>query len=1822
MITPNNLLFSFQNEFQFGTSTLRRHLYYLKVPQAWQLLDNISVPSNNKTFGDSSIIIAVNDQGVESYYPDQTAIPNVTVFPDENNLANAKCVHPDLDGYVSNGKYKFLFFYDFDSGKYSNEIFTNGGDAPHGISCSSVIGALPNTSSLVEGVHTGMVGIAPNCRLIASKLKFDPDEWAIAELIWLAGLDVKKFNPLKLLAGFNNVIPEGAHIISISYNLVSNPTTSKLLGDVLTTFGRKGFGTLAFFATGNSNTVFTSYQSALESEKLIGIGSTTYHVDLSEEVKTTGSNFSDNTVSLRGVDFCVPDLIKETASTSNADASKPLVATFTGTGDENIGGIVSNGNNSFKLKIDSINSAGDEIKIDGTIPTSINGNSVNYSGMFVLVGDYSDKSSSNRKNVKPEFNVIDIKIPGEDKFSLLFPLANTGNKKTLTIFDLGNPGVTTVLTQSIAASDNETTIQVLNNANFNTTQDITIGINNGGPFFTSKITGVGANTITIQDPIPFSFGKNTLVTVQRYATAAISTNKVQLSETYNLEYCSKLIIGDISSNNAKVVTINATPGSVNHTTKQVTLTGGGLSGIIYPQPVTGHRSVKVAVGSGPSAFTTVVELNSVIGLVEGMTVGFRLPTDPDSEARTITHVNTSTNKITLNANINDLPFETIVIVSSADHDHKFAGTSYATPASAAIAALILSVRQDLSWSEIKYIMRKTALKADFFNTDSTGRWKVSRSNSAVNAGAISNDVYSRWYGYGRLDAEAAVQETINYDPTSRDLKIRDDINDEGVIPSTYNAISSPDIWNRIKDNVADGNNAYPGGNTSHATNFMTDGPDQPIQLNVDSYIYTRINNAGPSSAITSNKNLDAWVRIYVAVTDQAPSENLFSFPESWYGEDDITTAAITSGTKVKFIGEYKLNENTIDFGSFNSLIDTNIAVNWLKWEATKKPHPETTLKTYLLTLITPFDGGNAENKVYKNNNLSYREVKFTNIQYKQGTGSLQKVFPVDTDGTPETGSFDIKLTNTDSLFDNNIEIKATITYRDATPTEAVIFKFNGSAWAFVTSPTGGWISLSSPVLSGSSAGGIQEATTFSGSLTLDNNVKDVAFETKQLDNSSNVVILEPYELDVTFNFPQPADGITEEKKTAIYTFTDFDQLPAQSTIPSAKLYGPVATALTTEYRTMSAFTGIASGTILKAYAVTNGEFFIQEVPSSNVINLILKPDNQPDNKIGLVKYFVYRGIKKSSFLQGSGEVLLNTSGLSDVLTRMWQVRTSLDIESTIPDVIKRSDIGLDETGTTTPTPGTTLVEEFFDTYVFQKLSAGWHIGDFETTGDYGFEIIVEGPNYKPTLDDIKVLDSKVTITYVGGQPTFAANQEEDIKTKLDREKILSFIDPAAYFGLLAYGKIELKKSSGNITITNDPAQVNTEILTKFGDGTSNKIYVDIRNELNNSLNFYGSYSDISTPTKVAVLKFNDTSNTLVPKEYHTSGWPILILNSTDFNASTGDFIEAKFQLPQGDNTYPGLFLSGASFFADGLSYKDKFKVLNVASSYSDAFSVSIANLGTPATVLPFVFKISYTRRYDIDNLPTMPTTLTRPWKDDYIDNLFAFNEVNITPPVADPTFQNTVVINSNSELKYIGWTSMKGADFTIRTGRVNDAVGEILFAYMQGHSEEEEKTAFTYLQSNPGLEKNQKKNISFPHSLNENFLLASNSIVSLSPSSTKIVHFFSEAGYTSIDIFERSFEQFLSLFLSATEKGTIQSTIQSNFLSNSTVYFIAFNHKLLNDSNDIPYFEFEIGLQGIEYNSTTFTYEVKQINTTIKAYSVDGKNYSTHLYATNYETLI
>jgi subtilisin family serine protease len=94
-----------------------------------------------------------------------------------------------------------------------------------------------------------------------------------------------------------------------------------------------------------------------------------------------------------------------------------------------------------------------------------------------------------------------------------------------------------------------------------------------------------------------------------------------------------------------------------------------------------------------------------------------------------------------------------------DYMNGFGGTSSATPLVAGIAALILTANNSLTWIQVREILRNTANKLNFTNTDPIAQYVDTDGDGVAD--------YSRLYGYGRVDAYAAVMAAL---PPKRFLK--------------------------------------------------------------------------------------------------------------------------------------------------------------------------------------------------------------------------------------------------------------------------------------------------------------------------------------------------------------------------------------------------------------------------------------------------------------------------------------------------------------------------------------------------------------------------------------------------------------------------------------------------------------------------------------------------------------------------------------------------------------------------------------------------------------------------------------------------------------------------------------------------------------------------------------------------------------------------------------------------------------------------------------------------------------------------------------------
>lgn len=321
----------------------------------------------------------------------------------------------------------------------------------------------------------------------------------------------------------------------------------------------------------------------------------------------------------------------------------------------------------------------------------------------------------------------------------------------------------------------------------------------------------------------------------------------------------------------------------------------------------------------------------------------------------------------------------------------------------------------------------------------------------------------------------------------------------------------------------------------------------------------------------------------------------------------------------------------------------------------------------------------------------------------------------------------------------------------------------------------------------------------------------------------------------------------------LHTFTDFDLLSDQT---SGLAYGPVEGNETTQYRVTSLFTSTSTEPV-NAYAVVKGFVFIQEV-DSNRVNLILKPFNQSTINFSPIRFFIYRGLRKSDFLNISDSTRIRAnSDASEFITKLYQnFENRIADEETTEDLLSKS-IGIDSAQTGSETLEIMFFSQNTD-FQFPLVQKGMNLGTFYHNNDseFGFEIVVEDKNFTPTLNYVRTEKHIVNTTGI-----------TDINIeKAKREEILSFIDPAAYYGIHYVNGIEFPGNTVKKELT-----LYEDLISKFY--TKNAVYIDIRNEYGSSYTVHGEYRD-SIGNNIRV--------NLTMQVYETSGWPILILtNNSD-----------------------------------------------------------------------------------------------------------------------------------------------------------------------------------------------------------------------------------------------------------------------------------------------------------------------------------------------------
>ena len=370
----------------------------------------------------------------------------------------------------------------------------------------------------------------------------------------------------------------------------------------------------------------------------------------------------------------------------------------------------------------------------------------------------------------------------------------------------------------------------------------------------------------------------------------------------------------------------------------------------------------------------------------------------------------------------------------------------------------------------------------------------------------------------------------------------------------------------------------------------------------------------------------------------------------------------------------------------------------------------------------------------------------------------------------------------------------------------------------------------------------------------------------------------------------------------MYFFVDPAQLLTQT---DAQAYGPVQNQEDTHYRVTSKFQ-VQSDT--PAIAALGGVVLVQPHATDPALcNVAIKVDDPADarTQFDKIDYLIYRGLRRDSFLTAATTptLLPKDPTNSDLVARLWQAQ-----EQVQQDAVK---LGLaltalpptpDNLGFNRLNPGQTLEAAFADTSYFYplfKLEAGCSLGTFASGIEAGFEVVVFDRFYQPTVGDLRLAEM---VFEVPATPGSTAGHDADYTTQRTRENILNYIDPAAYYTMHYQGGVSYKDASGSHPCSTVEL-IGSKLLEAFLPA-KNRIYLDIRNELGGSLNFY---RDNEGPAgfEDQHFKYGFDAQTLALSNYYTSKWPLFSL-VVDPSLTTGT--QLLVQVRQGHNPRPLLFV--------------------------------------------------------------------------------------------------------------------------------------------------------------------------------------------------------------------------------------------------------------------------------------------------------------------------
>jgi hypothetical protein len=352
----------------------------------------------------------------------------------------------------------------------------------------------------------------------------------------------------------------------------------------------------------------------------------------------------------------------------------------------------------------------------------------------------------------------------------------------------------------------------------------------------------------------------------------------------------------------------------------------------------------------------------------------------------------------------------------------------------------------------------------------------------------------------------------------------------------------------------------------------------------------------------------------------------------------------------------------------------------------------------------------------------------------------------------------------------------------------------------------------------------------------------------------------------------------------MHFFIDHLELTAQA---AAQGYGPDATQPTTLFNVTSRF---QLANEAKAFACQESMMIVQQsAVDATLVNIVLKPN--PALTIPLaVRYYVYRGILKSSLINGN-QLTAQAPTNNELIKRIW---------AAAPQDTGAGTLGFDD-NTFNGTDG--IGEIFNGSHPGVKpilVTEGEWIGTYNCDYMMGFEVITGNNRFLVDLNYVRAEQYQINVT----------NLAAGFATRIKREEVLYFIDPAAFFGMHYSKGVNYSVYSGTtkttkstIEKTNNVSVNKTYSLLLSSFSTRNRVYLDIRSEKGYSYNFYGNYGDAANDHDV---KIGQGAAATVSQNYETSQWPIFFVAAAQTTATSKNKVRVALRID--DNTKPVVYI--------------------------------------------------------------------------------------------------------------------------------------------------------------------------------------------------------------------------------------------------------------------------------------------------------------------------